>query len=106
MRCNRGATLWQSVPHVRGDEPSYCAPSRRCSHAFPTCVGMNRTSSGKVEKQKRVPHVRGDEPFCVVAHQTPEVAFPTCVGMNRWKSSAATTSRSVPHVRGDEPLMH
>ena len=131
------------VPHRRGDgpwpSPPVAGPDARspqawgwpgapptrmpAQQAFPTGVGMARTSRPPQRGLFRVPHRRGDgpglkteldseterspqawgwpaAPTLLVGH---EVAFPTGVGMARTASTPAASTSCVPHRRGDGP---
>ena len=70
---------------------------------FPTCVGMNRHSTGSHFAIASVPHVCGDEPFSSTTTSPHTGVFPTCVGMNRPGRACRCRRPSVPHVCGDEP---
>ena len=81
--------LWRgivwSIPHVRGGEPTEMLVTIAPTTVFPTCVGVNRAVTGRMELRRCIPHVRGGEP---PEEMTAEV-------MNR-----------IPHVRGGEPDGH
>ena len=57
------------VPYMCGDEPDVVAARIAAEHAFPTCVGMNRSSSSTMHKGVCVPYMCGDEPGCATIRQ-------------------------------------
>ena len=79
--------------------------------AFPTSVGMNRPTQGRLARPTRVPHERGDEPGTEFSVRDLGSAFPTSVGMNCSGShdcpkfldagkSCTLTGRFKPKARG------
>ena len=137
-------TASSSVPHGRGDGPSssssYSCPLGRSPRAwgwteprhgtglpvsaFPTGVGMDRTTIRSMRTGASVPHGRGDGPVrehgdVVFTQRSPRAwgwtdypagrgpagfAFPTGVGMDRGRIRLVWGSSCVPHGRGDGPL--
>ena len=122
----------KGVPHARGDGPARIqigeplhprsprawgwtdepATTVRCGRAFPTRVGMDRSTTAQLGDSSRVPHARGDGPReetdilkelkrsprawgwteGTINAQDYMLAFPTRVGMDRGRSPVSRSS--------------